>query len=500
MWKFATGAQVYKLARGTMLLALGFLCVASAGAVDLTLEKALSLALKETARGSIIDGQLEVAQQNYRARRTNFYFPEISINGQLPAYNQEQAYRFPQGGSTQKLLYETSDLGFRSFIEAKQSLLTGGDLTITANLTKNDEDYPVAVNLDDSTTVLVDLNEKRQEGYFEFNLTQPILKPSQAKHELNNRRDDLELAKLSRIEERTALSKEVIEAYVGVLRLNLARNLAEDKLEAARLKAEIDSAKFSDGVISEEEYLESKSAYLDAELARFEASTDAGEKIRELAMLLDIDPSEEIVTDEPAVGRHLSESDKGRLINNWEQSLAIHRARYQYNKALRESNYTASDHGLNGDLSVKYSLGRGNVETAGLADNDINTNSWGVSLNLTYPIWDGGASSSSVKAAQLEAEQARLEFMRAEKSAKAQIVNLVNRLDVSSRRLEIVRQQIELADNRLAIASSRRDDGQISELTFLESRVSYLEAKDKYLEELKNYLINKVDLEGTFAS
>lgn len=474
-----------------------------AGAVDISLDEALNRAVSRTARGSIIDGRLEVAEQNYQARRTNFYFPEFSINGALPAYNADQSYRF-FGGFDNKQLIQTTDLGFRSFIEAKQSLITGGDLRITANLTANDEEYPTQrTSFNQDSTInrfLVDINETTRQGFFEFSLNQPLLQPSEAKHDLHNKRDDLRLAELKQIEDEAGLKTEVIEAYMGVVRLDLVKRLSQDKLRSAQLQAEIDSSKFADGIISEEEYLLSKSAYLDAELELFEAETNAKEQRRQLAMLLDYDPEETLNTSAPEITAAFTETQGQQYINRWEASLKIHRARFQYNKAARQADYTASSHGLNGDLSVNYSFGRGTIETDEQPDNDINTNSWGISLNFSYPIWDGGASSSAVQAAKLEAEQSRLEYVAAEKSARADIINLVNRLNVSYRRLEIVRQQIELAENRLNIAQSRLDDGQISELTFLESRISYFETRDKYLEELKNYLLNKTELEGTFIS
>jgi len=488
---------------GTLACLLVLVFALSSMAVDLTLAEALERATGRTARGSIIDGRLEVAEQNYQARRTNFYFPEFSINGSVPAYNADQSYRF-FGGFDNKQLIQTTDLGFRSFIEAKQSLITGGDLRITANLTANDEEYPTqrTVATSDSTfdRFLVDISENTRQGFFEFSLNQPLLQPSEAKHDLNNKRDDLELAELTRIEEEAALRKEVIEAYMGVVRLDLAERLSQDQLRSAQLQAEIDSAKFADGIISEEEYLQSKSAYLDAELALFEAETNAKEQRRELAMLLDYDPDESLNTRVPAVTEEYSEAQAQQYISRWESSLTIHRARLQYSKAERSADYTASSHGLNGDLSVNYSFGRGTIETQDQPDNDINTNSWGISLNFSYPIWDGGASSSAVQAARLEAEQSRLEYVAAEKSARAEIINLVNRLNVAYRRLGIVQQQIELAENRLNIAQSRLDDGQISELTFLESRISYFEIRDKYLEELKDYLLNKTELQGSFAT
>lgn len=480
-----------------MIMGLAFLVVLPAGsafAVELTLSDALDIALHNTSRGSIIEGRLSVAQQTYQARRTNFYFPEVSINGELPAYSEVQDYRF-YGGLAEKQLIQTTDLGFNSYIRAKQSLITGGELNITANLTRKDEEYPIA----GQNSSLRDITETREEGFFRFELSQPLLQPSDAKNDLYNKSDDLGLARLTQLEQQAELKTEVVEAYMGVLRLSLAESLAADKLRSAQLQAGIDSSKFADGVISEEAYLESVSALLDAELARFEAETNAGEQRRQLALLLDMDPSREITVAEPQVDLELNEALRANYVSNWEQSVTVHRARYEYEKAERAAGYSASSHGLNGDLEVSYSFGRGTIDTDDQPDDPIKTNSWGVALNFTYPLWDGGASSADVQASRLEAEQSRLEMVRAEKSARGEIINLVNRLDVSYRRLDIVRQQITLAKNRLDIAQSRLDDGQISELTFLESRISYLETKDKYLEELKTFLLNRIELDGTFV-
>ncbi|MCH7948382.1 MAG: TolC family protein, partial [candidate division Zixibacteria bacterium] len=114
------------------------------------------------------------------------------------------------------------------------------------------------------------------------------------------------------------------------------------------------------------------------------------------------------------------------------------------------------------------------------------------------PVFDGGASSAEVKAAWFEADQSRLEYQRTEKQVRAQIVNLINKLDVSYRRLDIISKQIGLADNRLKIADQRYQDGQISKLTYLVSRIFYVETKDKYLQELEAYLLNKIEIESKF--
>jgi outer membrane protein TolC len=465
---------------------------------ELTLDQAIELALKQTARGGMIRGNLEVAQQYYSARRINMYLPEISIVGSLPAYTSNESYR-PFRNSFDKQLYEERNLDFSSFIELKQSLFTGGSLTATANLKREDNRYP-DVREDASSGVVV--NENTRQGFFNFSLEQPLFRPSSVRNELNNRRDDLEIAIMTRIEEEAALKREVIEAYLGVLQKSLQLEIAADRLKKTQLKENIDSAKLADGVISEEDFLLSTSDRLDAELGRFEMQTQNTEQKRELATLLDLDVTEDLLPCEPTVPSHLDRAAAERMINAWEQTVPITKADHVFAKKKRAADYAAAGHGLTGDLKAGYNLGRQKIETERAdftTDDNINTSGWSVSLDFRLPVWDGGAGGAAVRAARYEAEQARYEFTRAQRSARAKIVNLINQLDVSYQRLEIIAKQIELAENRLNIARDRYADGQISRLTLLESRIFWLETRDKYLDELKDYLINRIELQSQFA-
>jgi len=62
----------------------------------------------------------------------------------------------------------------------------------------------------------------------------------------------------------------------------------------------------------------------------------------------------------------------------------------------------------------------------------------------------------------------------------------------------IARGQEILSENKLDIAESRYNDGQISRRAYLDSRIFYLDARNSYLEELRNYLMDRLDLEGKF--
>ncbi|MDM7915871.1 MAG: TolC family protein, partial [Candidatus Eisenbacteria bacterium] len=236
-------------------------------AEPVSLEAAIDRAPKHTARGQIIRGDVEVAQGLYQAQRVNFFLPSISIRGSLPSYEVDESYRF-FGGSPRKRLYKTRGLGLTSFIQLEQNLLTGGKLDVKANLTANDDRYP---DTDPSAVPGSFLLERSRRSYFDFSIQQPILKPSTPRHELANERDDLELARLNRREEEALLQREVTEAYLGLLQAQVAETTAVDRLESARLLADVDSSKWQDGVVAQEAWLATASKRLDAELSLREA-------------------------------------------------------------------------------------------------------------------------------------------------------------------------------------------------------------------------------------
>lgn len=488
----------------TFALAALLLLPALLQARDLTLQKALDIAVNRTSRGGMIQGRLEVAQMNYDAKRINFYVPEISINGNLPTYAEDKSYR-PYSGNYDKAVYQTKNLDFNSNIQLQQSLITGGVLTAKANLLAQDNSYP-DTRFPKEYALFVSENSKR--GYLDLSLDQPLFRPSQAKYDLHNRHDDLTIAQMTQREEESALKKEVAEAYLMMLRYAVQKQIYAAKFESARLQADIDSAKMSDGILSEDDFLTSVSNRLDAELAKSENDSQAEQQRGQLAMLLDIDPSETLELHEPAVQERLDTDVTDRLVASWEKSVPVRKAEKTYLKADRSADYAAAGHGITGDLQASYSLGRQKIEQdydttiAGTSSRseDVSTSGWQVSLVFSLPVWDGGAGRAAVEAAHFEAEQARLEYESAKQEAKSSLRTLINQIDVNYRRLQIIAKQIELAQSKLDIAQDRYDNGEISMITFLESKVTYLETKDKYLEEMSSYLTNRFDLEGKFSA
>jgi outer membrane protein TolC len=467
---------------------LASLSFSTAGARELTLDEAIDIAVNKSGRGGIIRGNLEVAEQQYFAEKIGFYLPEVSINGTLPAYGSDERWGYLYGTDTKKALREPY-LNFQTDLTLKQSLITGGELTASADLSSSDGEHPNRLG--------IQVDESSRLGRFNFSLTQPVLQPSQPKYDLRNRHDDLELARLKQAEDAAGLQKEVIEAFFGVLQSEIATDMGSDELRKAQLQASIDSAKLADGVVSEEQSLESVASRLDAELKLYEYEDDATNQRRTLATLLDVPSLEQMSPMTPETITQIDSSTLQKYLQGWEDCIPLMKAKFELEKENRSAHFTASSHGLTGMLTASYNLSRGEVEDAGIAD-DLRTDSWQVRLDLSYPIWDGGASGAAVKAARLSAEQARLEHQKTEKSVRAEIAALVNQLNVSYRKLDVLRQKIAIEETKLDIASSRLDDGQISELTYLDNRISFLEAKSKYLDEMRTYYSTKVDLQSKY--
>jgi len=461
---------------------------------ELTLDAALEAALGRTSRARILRGDEDIAKETYYARRLNFYLPTISINGATPSYETDQSYRF-FGGSSRKQLYKTTDFGVTSFIRLQQNLITGGSLTATANLASTKNKYPDTSPQADPGSFL---DERSRRGYFDFILEQPILKPSSAKHELRSAESSMRVASITRFDEETALRKEVIEAYLGVLLAEVDESWRATQREKADRQAVIDSTKWQDGVIAKDDWLISQLGRLDAELLHRSSIGQLAERRRALSLLVDADPTQRIAVVEPAVGLPIPAEQLAAWAEEWEQTSIVRRAEIEAERARREAVYTAAGRGLTGNVRARYSSGQGEVRLEGQPDEPIDTEGWAVSLDVSYPLWDGGASSAVARAAEFSEARADLELVRAKQDARSTILHLVNDVAVGYRRLEIQRNQIELAEEGVAIAESRRADGRISDVGFLAAQATLLETRTTYLTELRTYLSKKVELEGAF--
>lgn len=495
--------------RKTFLFLLMAGLSSAALAETMTLDVMLDRLLNETTRGRIIAGEREVSQDKYQAEKIGYYIPEISFNTTLPSYRQSQEYG-NYFGFTEPILFERNAISSSGNLQLKQKIITGGDLTFQAAFDIRDDEYPttvprrvaVAEGSPDSITIseIEVATDRRRLGNFSLQFSQPLFKNSESRSAYMDARDNLTKADVQWRANRAELEKEGITAYFDMLTADLDRQISVSQSELAMFNAKWDSVKYADSVITEEAWIESKSARLEKRLALFDAEATQEEKRNEFNHLLDSPSGVDYVLQIPVVPKKPGESEMNLWIANVDKSAETELARINMEMTERNLNRTRSSMGLNGTLNAIYSIGRGSVKQSQPErefDDEINTNDWRVSIDFTYPIWDGGASGANLHSQELAYESARLEYLAAERKAKNKMEILLKRIEINHSKLSLLDQELELAEKKLQDAEERHEIGMISDGALLENRVYYLEARKSRLATLKNYHLDLNELGKT---
>lgn len=478
-------------------------------AESMTLDGTLDRLLNETTRGRIIAGERQVAEDKFNAERIGYYIPEISFNTTLPSYRQSQEYG-NYFGFTDPILFKRNAISSTGNLQLKHKVITGGDLIFQAAYDIRDDEYPTSVFSEvpvagnpDSTVRVAGIGvatDRRRLGNFSLQFSQPIFRSSDSRSAYYEARDNLSQADVKWRANQADLKKEGITAYFDLLVADIDRQIAESQSQLADFNARWDSVKFSDSVITEEAWIESKSNRLEKRLALFDAEANLEEKKNEYNHLMDFPSERESVLMVPSSPKRPDEATAQKLLAGVARSAETELARISMEIAERNLNRTRSLMGLNGTLNASYSIGRGNVKRSQPSeeyDDQINTDDWRVSIDFTYPIWDGGASGANLHSQELAYESTRLAYLAAERSARNKMEIMLKRIEIHDAKMALLDQELELAERKLQDAEERHEIGMISDGTLLENRIYYFEARKNRLATMKNYYLDLAELEKT---
>ncbi len=476
---------------------LYFLTSPAAGQ-PMTLDSALEHLLGETTRGRIIKGQHQVARDKFDAEKIGYYLPEISFNTTLPTYAYTEDYNtYP--GFTDPILFKRNNIGANGNIRMRQKVLTGGDVTFETRVNVRNDEYPTGVYGPDNSFIgfRTAIDKRRLANlYLQFN--QPLFQTSETRSAYFQARDNLDKSDIEYWRAQADLKKEGITAYFDLLIARVDKSIAENQSQLASYNAKWDSVKFEDSVITEEAWIESKSTRLEKQLAAYDAEANLSEKTNNFIHLLDLPVGSDIKLEIPPTPATPSETRTRHLLADVDNSSDVQLARINMEISERNLGQTRSSLGVNGTLNASYSIGQGKVTQSKpekeLAEN-IDTKDWQVSLNLSYPIWDGGASKANLHSQELSYESARLEYLAAQRRARNNLEILLRRIQINHDKLSLLMQEVDLAETKLREAEERYDTGLISEAALLENRNYYEEARKSLMTTMKDHYLDLTELE-----
>ncbi len=472
---------------------------APAAAEPITLDSALQHLLGETTRGRIIQGQHQVARDKYDAEKIGYYLPEISINTTLPTYVYSEDYNtYP--GFTDPILFTRKNIGANGNIRMQQKVLTGGEVAFETRVNVRNDQYPTGVYGEDNSFLgFQTATDKRRLANLYLQFNQPLFQTSDTRLAYYQARDNLDKADIEYWRAQADLKKEGITAYFDLLIARVDKSVAENQSQLSAYNAKWDSVKFEDSVITEEAWIESKSDRLEKQLAAYDAEANLSEKSNNFIHLLDLPVGSEYELEVPPMPATPSEARTRHILADVENSSEVELARINMEISERSLGVTRSSLGVNGTLNASYSIGQGKVmqNKPGQEEKDenIDTKDWQVSLNLSYPIWDGGASKANLHSQELSYESSRLEYLAAQRRARNNLEILLRRIQINHDKLSLLMQEVDLARTKLQEAEGRYEDGLISEATLLENRNYYQEARKSLLTTMKDHYLDVTELE-----
>ncbi|NMC43305.1 MAG: TolC family protein [candidate division Zixibacteria bacterium] len=472
----------------------------AAAAETMTLEKTLDRLVHQSTRGQIIAGQLEVAQAKFKAERIGYYLPEITFNTTLPTYISSQNYdTYP--GYTDPLLFTRSDLSGDANIRLRQKVITGGEITMETQYNLRNNEYPSAVYGDNFViSGFATATDKRRLGNLYVRFSQPIFQTSATRSSYLETRDNLDKAEIEWRVNRTDLKREGITAFFDYLSADLDRQSAQCQSDLAAFNAQWDSVKFGGGVITEESWVTSRGKRLEKQLGVYDAEAAFQEKVNAYKHLLDLPMEAEVTLEIPPIAPLPDSEEAQRYLDRVDRTAETELAAANVQAAERTLDQTRSSYGINASLDASYAFGRGTVTQSKPEreiEDKIDTKDWQVSLNLTYPIWDGGASGASIHSQELAYESARLQYVAAERSARTSMTILLKRIEINHAKLVLLEQELAVAEKKLRDAEGRHAQGLLSDGGLLENRSAWLETRKKQLTTLKDYYLDLTQLEKT---
>ena len=118
-----------------------------------------------------------------------------------------------------------------------------------------------------------------------------------------------------------------------------------------------------------------------------------------------------------------------------------------------------------------------------------------ISLVLKFPIYSGGYQSSKTKEAKLNYEKARYDYQNTKRVLKAEIMDTLNKYNISKDHFEISKQIQKTQYKKYSNAQLGNEKGIYSDTDLLNAKIDYYESKFNTKNTMMDYIYNKLMLD-----
>lgn len=474
-----------KLIFSTFLL-LSFLSYGETYVLDL--EQSIAVARDKSFSMLRLVQDFKIAEYNLKAATSRFK-THIDLNITSPEYT-ETIRTFED--STGLSFYPVKRLNYQTGLVVNQPLPTDGNIYLRNSLYNFDDFF--------SNNRLTQMNMR-------VGLTQPL----HSFYGYNSIRSSFRQAKLAFERSSKQLKREelnlvydVSSAFYNLLSVQKSEEIARLDLERQQEAYEIARNKFEAGLIREVDALqmevdlaESMNNY-DLSLVNQKAAANYFKELIGLqladSVVLSTQFDYRVVIVEPEKAVRLA----------MENRLEIREQEIQVELNTMSVKQQKADGMIRANLNAYY-------EKAGVSTQDINTQlrtalgnaysdfltrpqNYGVGLNITIPLLDWGENKAQVRAAEARLKQNILRKEEVQRSIEREVRNLVDDLNSSLKRLQLLEKNLKVAEKSFEITRQRFSDGDIDSQALALERNRLNNAYNSHLRAYINYQLKLADI------
>lgn len=435
----------------------------------------------------------QAALNDHRSKRLSFYLPKLSFDFTAPAYsNNEENQDIPTGDTLNpytRRLSKSEITNYSGGLSLSQAVFTGGRLEVTGQLLRQRR--------------LANLNPDYRSnlGGLSLRFSQPLFQPSAERDALREAELQLRRSDVDYTQARWEALIEVTRAYGDWLIAMQDEVAAKMEAERTSYEAEAGQAKYESGTLKEAELITIQSTALDAEIEHLDAVAHRSDLETALAAEIDWPLGDSLVAPDSLPDLEVVLGQAPTLPQGHDSLAAIVKAQIELRTQNFRLNQQKSRGGLDGTLNANWSKQQED-ETSLATDrtNNFETGRWGVSLQLSIPVWDGGAQGAAVQSAQLAVEEAQANFKKASREAENELASARRRFETFRRKLDLKHQEMVIAARAQSNADRKYEDGLLSEAEYLQAQITRVKARRGYLETKRDYIISYLELQNLFVN
>lgn len=446
----------------------------------LTLEDALSIALKDSYGIKRAEYSLEESEKNLEAFRAGL-FSRLDLELDLPSYDKSLKSQFNPTTGRQEF-YELGSTQIEGRLSLNQPIIfTNGNISVTGSIYGREQ-------------FVSELGTTRD--YFsnlEIALNQPLFIFNSQAADLERAEINLEKSQRNYTQSELDVIYNVTVGFYGLYNAKQNVSIAEEKVNQNEESYQTASNKFRAGLIAEVEALQlevdlasSRNTLLDAERRYREELNDfkilIGLKLNariDVVSSIDYEPVE--VDTDAAVESALAR--RPELLNTRDDIY------------LSELNVDETDsrRQIKVEINARYGINKNEQEFSAVFGNFLQNQS--VAFTISVPVWDWSQNEYQVEAAEADLKLQRLRYNNLYDNVEKDIIETIGRLNSAKERVTVLSSSVEVADKSYNISLERFKSGTITSFDLSQMQIRLTEARLNSLGALIDYNVALADLE-----